>query len=243
MSLSLLKQTVKANGSLWAIVTVVMNIILGQLLLMGDETAELVPILYYGMLCFAICALYIVITTNKLIAGQVDKGSMAYILSTPIKRSTVVLTQMFYLVSSLVLMFGSLMINFMICNQIADNAAVVYSNESIFYINAGAFLVALALSGICFMTSGIFNLSKYSTGIGGMIVVTFLLLSLVGSFSNFGVEGLDVFKNLTIISLYNIQDILADANNWVAHLSVLGGISIVTYATGSIWFTRKDLPL
>ena len=41
---------------------------------------------------------------NKLIASQVDRGSMAYVLSTPIKRSTVVITQNF-MVSSLILMF------------------------------------------------------------------------------------------------------------------------------------------
>jgi ABC-2 type transport system permease protein len=167
---------------------------------------------------------------------------MAYILSTPIRRSTVITTQLVYLIGSLFVTFGSLAVNFLICNTtLADKLA--YANDTIVYINLGAFLVALALSGICFAASGIFNLSKYSIGTGGMIVVAFLMLALIGSFSTFGVSGLDVFKNLTIISLFNVADIIANAHHWVAHLAVLGGIAAVTYAIGGIWFTKKDLPL
>lgn len=241
MSLPLLKQSIKANIALWGVVTVIMNAILAQLLLMKGM-AEMVPTLYYGMLCMMIVSLFIVITTNKLLAGQVDRGSMAYILSTPIRRSTVITTQLVYLIGSLFVTFGSLTVNFLICNTtLADKLA--YANDTIVYINLGAFLVALALSGICFAASGIFNLSKYSIGTGGMIVVVFLMLALIGSFSTFGVSGLDVFKNLTIISLFNVADIIANAHNWVAHLAVLGGIAAITYAIGGIWFTKKDLPL
>ena len=241
MNFPLLKQSIKANAAIWGVVTIIMNVILAQLLLM-EGMAIMVPTLYYGILCFALIALYIVITTNNLIAGQVDRRSMAYILSTPIRRSTVVVTQIVYLVGSLFITFASLAIYFLFCNQNLD-ASIAYAYDKIILINLGAFFVALALSGICFLTSGIFNLSKYSIGTGGMIVVTFLLLSLIGSFSDFGVSGLDVFRNLTIISLFNIPDIIANTNNWVIHLAILGVIAVATYGVGGIWFTKKDLPL
>ncbi|MFC4770554.1 ABC transporter permease subunit [Enterococcus hermanniensis] len=241
MSFPLLKQSIKANISLWGIVTVIMNVILAQLLLM-DGMSQLVPTMYYGMLCLMMCALYIVIATNNLLAGQVDRGSMAYILSTPIKRSKVVITQLIYLAGSLFVTFSLLTINFLLCNQTLS-AQASFATDTIVYMNLGALLVALALSSICFMTSGIFNLSKYSIGSGGMIVVAFLLLALIGSFSNYGVTGLDVFKDLTIVSLYNIGDIIADKGQWVAQLSILGIIAIIGYSVGGIWFTKKDLPL
>lgn len=36
-----------------------------------------------------------------LVASQVDKGSIAYLLSTPIKRTTVVRTQALYLITAI----------------------------------------------------------------------------------------------------------------------------------------------
>ena len=46
-----------------------------------------------------------IMSSNALIAGQVDSGSMAYILSTSTKRRTVTFTQGVYLEGSLLLMF------------------------------------------------------------------------------------------------------------------------------------------
>ena len=241
MSLPLLKQSLKANFSLWAVVTVILNLILAQLLLMKGMSI-MVPTVYYGMLCLIICSLYIVITTNKLLAGQVDRGSMAYILASPIRRSTVAITQLVYLIGSLVVTFGLLTVNFLLCNTTLSDK-LTFTTETAIYLNVGALMVALALAGICFMTSGIFNLSKYSIGTGGMIVVAFLLLALIGSFSAYGAPDLDVFKNLTIVSLYNIPDIIANVHHWAAQLVVLGGIAFVTFSVGSVWFTKKDLPL
>ncbi|OAV63677.1 hypothetical protein Barb6_03615 [Bacteroidales bacterium Barb6] len=43
----------------------------------------------YTQIGILIVVIYIVITANALVASQVDRGSMAYTLSTPIKRSTV----------------------------------------------------------------------------------------------------------------------------------------------------------
>jgi len=48
--------------------------------------------------------IYLIITANALIASQVDRGSMAYILSTPIKRTAVVVTQGVYLILATLLM-------------------------------------------------------------------------------------------------------------------------------------------
>lgn len=239
MNLPLLKQSIKANLFLWGGVTAIMNIILAQLLMM--DMAEMIPTMYYGMLCLTLVSLYIVITANNLLAGQVDRGSMAYILSTPIRRSTVAITQMAYMIGSLAVTFATTTITFLIANNLSDAGM---DTNTIIYLNIGAFVAALALSGICFLSSGVFNLSKYSIGTGGMIVVAFLLLALIGSFSNYGVSAdLDIFNNLTIISLYDIQEILQGSNDWIPKLAVLGLIAAGTYGIGSVAFVRKDLPL
>ncbi|MFR8859577.1 MAG: ABC transporter permease subunit, partial [Enterococcus faecium] len=46
-----------------------------------------------------------VFTANTLVVSEVDSGSMAYTLSTPIKRSSVIFTKSLYLILSVILMY------------------------------------------------------------------------------------------------------------------------------------------
>jgi ABC-2 type transport system permease protein len=61
---------------------------------------------FYQMLAVILPMIFIIITANSLIASQVDRGSMAYLLSTPTKRSTVVRTQAAYLITAVFCMFA-----------------------------------------------------------------------------------------------------------------------------------------
>ncbi|MBN1320430.1 MAG: ABC transporter permease subunit [Thermoleophilia bacterium] len=60
----------------------------------------------YGFAGIMITMVYVVVTANSLVASEVDRGSMAYTLSTPTKRTTVVFTKALYLIISVVLMFA-----------------------------------------------------------------------------------------------------------------------------------------
>jgi ABC-2 type transport system permease protein len=60
---------------------------------------------FYGMLATILPMIYILITANSLVAAKVDRGSMAYLLSTPTKRTKVVGTQAAYLIGSTAAMF------------------------------------------------------------------------------------------------------------------------------------------
>lgn len=61
---------------------------------------------FYSIQGIILPIIYIIMVASNLIVSQVDRGSMAYILSTPIKRSQVVITQVTYLVSSLFTMIA-----------------------------------------------------------------------------------------------------------------------------------------
>lgn len=238
MSIPLLKQSIKANFATWALVTLILNVLLGQLLAM--DMASLISQMFYNMLMPAIISIYIIITGNKLLAGQVDRGSMAYILSAPIRRSTVVLTQAVYFIGSLLVTFLITTGTFMITNNIVDGG---FADKTIVALNFGAFMVSAALAGIMFAASGIFNLSKNVMGTGGLIVLVFLILAIVGSFADFGVPDLKPIQHFTILSLFDIKDILLKGSEWLPKLGVLGVISIGAFTLGSITFVKKDLPL
>lgn len=128
------KQTVKANRTLWLIVTGVLTLILvliifqfdpsqmqslmnamqgsgilgeagGDGLLSGNITIlGILSQSFYTMIAIIIILVFIIIASNNLIAGEVDRGSMAYTLSTPIKRTSVIFTKAMFLISSLFVM-------------------------------------------------------------------------------------------------------------------------------------------
>lgn len=60
---------------------------------------------YYKMVAVLLGMVYVIITSTNLIVDEVDSGSMAYTLSTPVKRSTVVFTKMIFMIVSIILMF------------------------------------------------------------------------------------------------------------------------------------------
>ena len=128
-SKAIFKQTLKANLKLWIIFTIITSAMLGLLIAVfepstissmtnmveGTPLADLLKsTTFLGMLSSTFYSLhgillpiiYIIMTANSLIASQVDRGSMAYLLSTPTKRSTVVLTQAVYLIVALVVMLA-----------------------------------------------------------------------------------------------------------------------------------------
>src|SRR5699024_11836678 len=61
---------------------------------------------FYKTIAILLGLVYIIFSANNLVVNEVDSGSMAYTLSTPTKRSTVIFTKMAYMIGSIVLMFG-----------------------------------------------------------------------------------------------------------------------------------------
>ncbi|MCL2252914.1 MAG: ABC-2 transporter permease [Lachnospiraceae bacterium] len=127
---TIFKQTLNQNWKLWMIFTIIptimsmliitvydpkmvqgmMNMIqnvpgVGDIL--GDRIETMSSLLamlgenFYMLPGYILPLIYVIMTANSLIASQVDRGSMAYILSTPIKRTKVVRTQAFYLITAI----------------------------------------------------------------------------------------------------------------------------------------------
>lgn len=250
-SFPLFKQTVKSNSVIWGVMTLVMTILCIQFAVM-DMTQELLFTIFYGMMTTILPGIYVLVTANKLISSQVDRGSMAYVLSTPTRRATVVFTQMVYLTGSLVVMFAIQTVAHLIVNTSTPIAlgklgyvdlAGNLTNAMILQVNLSALMVCIAMAGACFLFSGIFNASKFSIGFSGTFVGVTVLANMMAMFGKLGVSGLDNFKYFTICSFYDYESILHGVNDWVLKMIFPIGIAVVTYVIGSIWFCKKDLPL
>ena len=234
----LLKQSFKSTRILWFSITFAMAGMLAQFIFL--DFGEMVNMIYYKMTAVVLSGIYVMVSANKLIAVQVDRGSMAYIVSNPIKRSTVALTQLFYLIITAMGSYTLTTIVHLISSTVKDTGETA---ANIIAINVGAFLTTLVIAGICYMTSCIFNLSRHSLGLGGGIIAASFICYFISMFSLMGTENMKYFKYATFITLYDIDSIILGNSEWVWKMFVLAGIAVITFIIGTIIFTKKDLPL
>jgi ABC-2 type transport system permease protein len=194
---------------------------------------------YYFLLPGLISAIFVCITANKLVAAQVDKGTMAYILSTPVKRSKVAVTQAVFFLGAVFAMYLLGAATHILAQAVATGGITGTDVGTIFKINAGLFFLNAALGGICYLASCYFNLSKYAIAAGGGIVGAFHLMSLVGMFS----KPLEWLQKLSLVTLFDPRAIAAGSNNFIWEFIILAAVGALTFALGSYVFTKRDLPL
>lgn len=204
--------------------------------------------IFYKLAGLLLPIIYMIMASNNLIAGQVDSGSMAYVLSTSTKRSTVAFTQAVYLIGSLLAMFCLTSATSCIClANVSEDVALGYGD--LLLLNLGAFLVLFALSGLCFFTSCVFDRSKRSMAIGGGLSIFALVAAMLGLFGSpviptvVRLESLNYFNYVTVISLFDVISIIDGTKAFLWKFAILAAAGAVGYAVGSLRFTKKDLPL
>lgn len=214
----------------------------------ADLYTLIVGSIFYKLAGLLLPIIYMIMASNNLIAGQVDSGSMAYVLSTSTKRATVVFTQAVYLIGSLLAMFSLTTVTGCVClSVITEDVELTYGK--LVLLNVGAFLVLLALSGLCFFTSCIFDRSKRSMAIGGGLSIFALVAAMLGLFGSpvipsvVRLDALNNFNYTTIISLFDVVSIIDGTNDFIWKFAILAVLGIIGYVMGSLRFTQKDLPL
>ena len=213
-----------------------------------DLYGILVGSIFFKIAGLLLPIIYMIMASNNLIAGQVDSGSMAYVLSTPTKRNAVSATQAIYLVGSLLLMFICTTICSIICISVV-NVDTGLNIGKLLLINLGAFVVMFAMSGISFLASSWFNRSKNAMAVGGGLNIFFLVATILGLFGSpimpyvIRMESLKYFNYVSIISLFDVVSILDGTLTFLWKLAILIAVGTVCYAVAFKKFKDKDLPL
>ncbi len=216
------------------------------------DTSAMLNQMYFTIMSLLPILLFIIFAGNALIVDQVDKGSMAYILSTPTKRSAVAITQAVYMIVMPLIMVGCAFLTKIIaCNVIVGEVdAVKYAA-----LYGGLYLLTEAMAGICYLASCVFNLSKYALALGGGLNIWFFICSLLGMFGSenmvntgMGVEELGLFNRLSLVGLFDIDALGtvgsgAVDDSFVPKLIALAAVAVVCYGAGAVRFQKKDLPL
>lgn len=121
--------------------------------------------------------------------------------------------------------------------------------ETLLLFNLGAFLVTIALGGIIFLSSCIFNRSRRAMALGGGFAVLTMVFTILGMFASdstpsmMRMDALSPFNYVSLVTLYDISSILDGTLAYIWKFAILGGIAVVCFIVGISVFKKKDLPL
>lgn len=200
-----------------------------------DLTGYLASYLY-GLLMFGFPLVYSIILGNRLVSKMVDNGSMAYLLSTPTSRSTIIFTNGIYGFSSLLLMFIWVFVfSTSLCTVLFPNALNI---ASFFYLNLITLLCNMAIFSIIYLCSCLFSDTSKAVAFGSGIPILFLLFNMLGGTSS----QLAFLKNMSLYGLYNPVALAGGAHaTW--QLVLYLGLALGLFILSIIIFKRKRLAL
>ena len=191
----------------------------------------------YGFLMLVFPMVFSILTANRLVARHVERGSMAYLVVSPVSRVKVILTQLAVLVSGIII----LVIYAFIIGVVSSE--ILFPGEldiiSYLYINLGVLTLQLFIGGVCFLASTIFNETKYSIALGAGITALGFIIQML---ANAG-QQLENAKYATFFTLFNPQKIIAGDGSAMVSMIILFIGAIILYVCAINVFSKKDIPV
>ena len=213
-----------------------------------DIYSLLICSVFFKMAGLLLPIIYVIMVSNNLIAGQVDTGSMAYVLSTSTRRKQVTFTQGLFLLSSLVAMFACAAITGLICLPMVTVTTGLTAGKLMLSV-LNSFMIMFAIAGINYFTSCIYDRSRRAMAIGGGISMFFLVATMLGLFGSpvipsvIRIDALNYFNYVSLMSLFDVISVLEGGFAWIWKVSILFIGGCTCFFLGARRFHKKDLPL
>lgn len=192
---------------------------------------------FFGFLAHILALFYTLLLSGALVAKLVDNGSMAYLLTTPTSRGRIIVTQMFYLYTSLLLLFilaggvSCLCINYMFPGLLDVGAFL--------RVLCYTLLVSFAVASFCMLCSCLFSTNSAATGLSTGVAVGLLLLQMMGSAS----PSLSFLQRLTPYGWMPPASVMNGAPEALSAAVVLLVLTAVLSSIGYVIFTKKQLAI
>ncbi|WP_028041909.1 ABC transporter permease subunit [Candidatus Stoquefichus massiliensis] len=191
----------------------------------------------YGFILTVIPLIYTIIMCHRLMARYIDKGSMAYLLTTPHTRTQIMATELMVLLSGVILLIVYSVVLILGCS-------IVMFSESLnigkfFVMNIGLLGIHMLFACICFLTTCCFNETKLSIGIGAGIGIGSLLIQMLSQVS----DKIDFLKYMTPLTLFNAKGLQVYDQQAVFNTVILFVLAVGCIIATYIIFKNRDLPL
>lgn len=189
----------------------------------------------YGFILLVFPMVFSILRGNGLIAKYVDNGSMVSLVAAPVKRRTVVVTQMAVLISGILYLILYATLLEWICAQ--KDFPGELDGKVLLTLNGGLLCLHLFIGGICFLASCLFSSTKNSVGFGAGIPTLMFVLQML---ANSG-EAADKAKYFTFFTLFDPNGMIARESSAMTGTAVLFVGAVILYLLGITIFDRKDL--
>lgn len=204
----------------------------------GTDLVSFIGNFFYKLIAILFPTIYCIIVANRLVARHVDSGSMAYLLSTPNSRVSIVATQAVYLIASITTLFGFTAASGILISQAMFPGLLDIGGFLL--LNLIAMLIFYAISGICFFFSCMFDDSKYALALGSAVPILFFITNMLGNITNSHAW----LGRISLFALMNPDRILAGDSSFIAAgILITLAIAMAFYVSGIILFNKRSLSL
>lgn len=192
----------------------------------------------YSMPYMLFMIIFTLIAANSLIAKNVDRGSMACYLSTPVSRTKVVATQGSILILGQIIMAALLTgLSILASMSMVGNEALAVG--AFIKVNVMGLLLFFVIGAYSFLFSCVFNEEKYSISFSAGLTLVFYVMNAVGNMS----ENLSWISKINIFGAFNPAKIINGSVDLLPTSIFFICIGVVLYGLSIIIFNKKDLPL
>ncbi len=189
----------------------------------------------YGFIMLIFPMVFSILRGNGLVAKYTDNGAMAVLAAAPVKRRTIVLTQISALISGIVLLLlYTTGLELVVANVKFPGELVT---AELLKLNIALLFLHLFVAGICFLASCLFSETKYSIAVGAGIPAFMYVMQML---ANVG-EKAEAAKYFTCFTLYDASGIVAGEAGAFSNSIILLVGAVVLYVLGIEFFCRKDL--
>ncbi len=204
---------------------------------MGGEITSLNAFLVsylYGFILVIFPMIFFIMIANNLVVAHTDRGSIAYLLATPNDRQKIIFTQVKVLGTWICLLVFYATILMYVTSQLMFPGELAL--RGFLALNVGLLLFHLALGGIAFLVSCLFNETRQALLIGAGLPVFFFIIQML---VNTG-EQLENLKYLTLFTLFDTWGLINGEVTAYYMLAGLFGLAIILYVTAFAVFKKKD---
>lgn len=201
----------------------------------GSTLIEFISGYINGILIFFFPLVISIVVNHRLLATLIDKGSLAYVLSTPNSRKKIALTQAVFSIVSITLLFIiSTIITIIICALYHPGYLDI---GKLLLINLYSIVLYIAIGGIGFFGSAISSESKHSLAIGVGIPLGFYVLKMLGNIN----EKFSWIGKLSMYALFDPDKMIALNSFAFIGMGILFIIGISLYISAIYIFDRRNL--
>lgn len=188
----------------------------------------------YGFIFLVFPMVYCILRGNGLVAKYTDNGSMVNLLASPVKRSTIVCTQIFSLISGLVILILYSTILELVVSQVMFPGELDITN--LLKVNAGLLCLHFFIAGVCFLASCLASDTKLSLSFGAGIPALMYVLQML---ANTG-DKAEKVKYFTFFTLYDATGLVGNSTSAVVGMLTLMAGAVVLFFVSAAVYCKRD---